>query len=81
MKAATLIALMGCVQSKQREMPLPVQSGEPDRIEKTHAKLVRGPISPVDAASSSPVCLFQDDDNNWCISTTAPMLKAGWNWQ
>ena len=62
-------------------MPAPIRSGEIDRVEKTHSKLIRGPISPVNAGAVLPVCLFKDDDNQWCISTTAPMLKGGWNWQ
>ena len=34
----------------------------------------------VGAGSCSSQCLFQDDQNEWCFSTTAPMLTTGWNW-
>lgn len=34
----------------------------------------------VGAGSCKAQCLFQDDQNEWCFSTTAPMLKTGWNW-
>ena len=26
------------------------------------------------------LCVFKDDDNQWCFSTTTPMLTTGWNW-
>lgn len=80
MKSTLLFALVASTQAKQREMPKPIRSGDVSRIEKSHAKLVRGPISPVGLANSTPICLFQDDDNQWCLQTIAPMLKAGWNW-
>ena len=33
----------------------------------------------VGAGACKTQCLFQDDQNEWCFSTTAPMLSAGWN--
>lgn len=26
------------------------------------------------------LCVFKDDQNQWCFSTTSPMLTTGWNW-
>jgi len=33
----------------------------------------------VQAGRCQTQCLFQDDQNEWCFSTTAPMLTTGWN--
>lgn len=51
----------------------------------THERKVRAPIVEAAAASASVEvnpenCLFNDDQNFWCISTTSPMLVAGWEW-
>ena len=34
----------------------------------------------VGAGSCQSLCFFQDDQNEFCFSTTAPMLKVGWQW-
>ena len=25
-------------------------------------------------------CLFKDDNNYWCISSTSPVMTIGWEW-
>lgn len=29
--------------------------------------------------SCQSLCIFKDDQNQWCFSTTSPMLTSGWN--
>ena len=34
----------------------------------------------VGAGACKALCLFQDDQNEWCFQTTAPALSVGWEW-
>lgn len=65
MKSILTIALLfGFANAKVRDFPMTLREQENSQIEKTHAKLVRGPITPVGSdADLLPVCLFKDDDN------------------
>lgn len=45
--------------------------------------IVNAEASPKVEASSASCqsnCLFKDDNNEWCFSTTPPILTAGWEW-
>lgn len=44
--------------------------------DQTHVRHVREPL--VQDIDCNNQCLFKDDINKWCVSTTDPMLKAGW---
>ena len=44
--------------------------------DQTHVRHVREPL--VQDVDCNNQCLFNDDINKWCLSTTNPMLKAGW---
>lgn len=33
------------------------------------------------SAACQENCLFKDDNNEWCFSTTPPILTAGWDWE
>jgi len=63
-------------------------------IELADAKVrpVLTPNTPIVGADQSPRveasdaacqenCLFKDDNNEWCFSTTPPILTAGWEWE
>lgn len=26
-------------------------------------------------------CIFENDDNSWCIDATPPFIKIGWDWE
>ena len=34
----------------------------------------------VGAGACKALCLFQDDQNEWCFQTTSPALSVGWEW-
>ena len=49
-----------------------------DLIQRAHAEHTVG--SPIVQAPTTAEyqCIFQDDQNEWCIKSTSPVLKAGW---
>ena len=74
MKNLTLIALaiLGGGEAKLRADNNDVV------VHKTHDRKSRhGPI--VDSSQCSSTCLFQDDNNEWCLEGTSNMIKAGWD--
>lgn len=42
------------------------------------AKKLREPL--VQDKNCSRLCLFENDNNSWCISTTPPIFLVGWEW-
>lgn len=36
-------------------------------------------MNPLKAEGDS-YCIFEDENNSWCLSTDAPMLNAGWTY-
>ena len=54
-----------------------IASGKPALVTR-HAKRLRQPL--VEDKNCSRLCVFENDDNSWCFSTTPPILKVGWTW-
>jgi hypothetical protein len=50
-----------------------MKAGENDMIEK-NAKKLREPL----VESNGSWCFFENDDDSWCYSLTAPILTIGW---
>lgn len=42
------------------------------------AKKLRAPL--VKDKDCSELCIFKNDDNSWCFSTTPPIVTIGWEW-
>ena len=42
------------------------------------AKKLRAPL--VQEKDCNRLCLFENDNNSWCFSTTPPMVRIGWEW-
>jgi len=34
----------------------------------------------VELGIAEDLCIFQNSDDNWCLTAVAPMFKAGWEW-
>lgn len=35
----------------------------------------------VELSINEDLCIFQNFDDSWCIASTPPMVKAGWEWK
>lgn len=73
-----VLALMNtdAASGKQRVMAPHVPE-----VQSTHTRKVRSPIVQGYSNTCYRECIFEDDNNRWCLTTTSPMLKAGWQWE
>ena len=69
------------VEGKQRqphERTLKDQYHEPV-VQKVHERKTRAHPE-VEGGSCTALCLFEDDNNSWCLEGTSPMMVMGWEW-
>ena len=66
------------VKGKQRIAP-PHTVSMSDELDHSHIRRSRSPIVKGYANPCQEECLFEDDNNRWCLSTARPMLTAGWD--
>ena len=73
-KNITLLALLFIGGSESK-----IRSDSNDLVvHKTHDRKSRhGPT--VEGSECSETCLFEDDNNEWCLQGTSNMIKAGWD--
>lgn len=74
MKKTALLATCALAGLHSVEAPKETEGTTIERkVKKLRAPLVNEP-------DCSRLCLFENDNNSWCFSTTPPMLKVGWEW-
>ena len=77
----SVLAVIGSAEAKKRPTVLygdQYQNWDEEEpvVKKVHQKKVR---SPTVESSGEALCLFKDQNNEWCFSGTTPMLESGWS--
>ena len=58
-------------------MDYPIISSDELLIENSHERRVRSPLVQSHGTPNS-FCVFDDDQNNWCLISNGDMMKVGW---